>query len=188
MKMKETYLRRTLDIRGKAVGFRIDDVTLPDGGIAKREYLDHPGAVAIIPLLNKNNVIMVKQFRYAVDEVTLEVPAGKIDPNEPPLKCAIRELTEETGYTAKKITKILSFWPTAAFANEIIHVYVAEGLTPGNSNPDDDEFLSCEVWPLKKLYAEIKKGKIKDAKTLIALMALKTGLFGRGGLGRNRGG
>lgn len=188
MKYREKFSRRLKEVHGKAVGYRVDEVRLPNGHNATREYLDHPGAVAVIPLLAPDKIIMVRQYRYPVDEITLEIPAGKLDMREAPLLCVKRELEEETGYRAGRIRKILSFWPTSSFANEIIHIYVADKLTRGQAHPDDDEFLSCEVWSLKKVYDEIDRGRIKDAKTLIALMALRTGPFGRGAVGRNRGG
>ena len=108
------------------MGFRIDEIRLPNGKNATREYLDHPGAWQVIPLVTPDKVLMVRQFRYPVNRVTLEIPAGKLDRNERPLSCVKRELEEETGMKAGRIRKLLSFWPTATFANEIIHVYVAD--------------------------------------------------------------
>lgn len=174
MKLREKFLKRLTDIRGKAVGYRVDKVRLPDGKTATREYLDHPGAVAVIPFIAPGKVLMVRQYRYAVDKITVEIPAGKLDRGEAPLTCVKRELEEETGYAAGKLTKILSFWPTASFANEVIHIYIAEDLRKGSLRPDEDEFLSCEVWPLKKLYREIDAGRMHDAKTLIALLAYRS--------------
>jgi ADP-ribose pyrophosphatase len=173
MKLRERFTRRLFDKPGPAVGFRIDEIRLPNGKTALRQYLDHPGAVAVIPLIAPDKVVMVRQFRYPVNCVTLEIPAGKLDKNEQPLLCVKRELEEETGMKAGRVRKLLSFWPTATFANEIIHVYVADKLKPGNAHPDEDEFLATEIWPLKKLYAEIDAGRVQDAKTLIALQALR---------------
>lgn len=164
-------MRRSRRVTGRAVAFNIDTVRLPNRKLAMREYLDHPGAVAVIPVLDRNRVVMVTQYRHPVQEITWELPAGKLDKGENPLSCVKRELQEETGYTAKKIRKLLSFWPTAAFANEIIHIYVAKSLTPGRHNPDDDEFLRCETWPLSKALRLVKTGKIKDSKTIIGLLA-----------------
>lgn len=173
MKLTEKFISRRREVRGRAVGFRIDEVRLPDGNKATREYLDHPGAVAVIPFVDAKHIIMVSQYRYPVGKITWEIPAGKLSKGEAPGPCVRRELEEETGYKARSIKKMLSFWPTAAFANEIIHVYTATGLIPGRANPDEDEFLSAKVWPLSKVYADIRNGKIKDAKTLIALLAYK---------------
>jgi len=172
MKLKETFIRRKKEVRGRAVGFRIDEVRLPNGKTAVREYLDHPGAVAVVAVLGKK-VIMVRQFRYPVGVETWEIPAGKLDRKENPLDCVHRELREETGYTAGRVRKLISYWPTAAFANEVIHIYIADRLKAGTADPDDDEFLTCKAWPLKKLYLEIGKGRIRDSKTLIALLAYR---------------
>lgn len=176
MKLKEKFIQRKAEVRGKAVGFRIDEVRLPDGKTATREYLDHPGAVAVIAVTG-DKVLMVRQYRHAVGRVTWEIPAGKLNRGEKPLLCVKRELEEETGFTAEKIRPLISFWPTAAFANEIIHIYVAEKLRVGTANPDEDEFIACEAWPLKKIYAEIEKGNILDSKTIIGLLAYRQ--FGR---------
>ena len=172
MKMKETFVRRKKDIRGSAVGFRIDQVRLPNRKLATREYLDHPGAVAVVAVVGKS-AIMVRQYRYPVQQETWEIPAGKLDAKEDPLACVRRELEEETGYVAGRVRKLLSFWPTAAFANEVIHIYVADRLKAGKANPDEDEFLACRAWPLRKLYEAIERGKIRDSKTIIALLAYR---------------
>ncbi len=174
MKLREKFQKRLTNIPGKAVGYRVDQVRLPNGKSATREYLDHPGAVAVIPLIAPDKVIMVRQFRYPVDKITVEIPAGKLDRGEAPLKSVKRELEEETGYKAGRLKKLLSFWPTSSFANEVIHIYVADKLTKGNLHPDEDEFLSCEIWPLKKIYREIDRGRVRDAKTLIALLAYRS--------------
>ncbi|MCG3205318.1 MAG: Methanol dehydrogenase activator [Elusimicrobia bacterium] len=173
MNLREKYIKRIKEIQGRAVGFRIDQVQLPNGHVANREYLNHPGAVAVLPIVAPGRIIMVRQFRHPVGEITLEIPAGKLDKGEMPLTCVKRELEEETGYKAGRIKKLLSFWPTAAFANEVIHVYVADKLFKGRFNPDEDEFLSCKVYSLKTLLRSIQQGKIKDSKTIIALLAYK---------------
>ena len=171
MKFKERFIRRKTEVRGKAVGFRIDEVRLPDGKTAVREYLDHPGAVAVVALAGKNRVLLVRQHRYPVGRETWEIPAGKLGRGEKPAACVRRELEEETGFRAGRIRKLISYWPTAAFANEVIHIFIADRLKPGVANPDEDEFLSCRAWPLKKVLTEIRKGRIRDSKTLIGLLA-----------------
>ena len=170
--MRESFIRRVKDVRGRAVGFRVDRVRLPNGKVGSREYLDHPGAVAVVPLLPGGKVLLVRQHRYAVGEDTWEIPAGKLDKGERPAACAARELEEETGYRAGRLTKLLSFWPTPAFANEIIHIFLAENLRKGRAQPDEDEFIEEKSWPLAKLRAAIRAGKIRDSKTLIGIMAL----------------
>ncbi len=179
MSMREKFLRINHHYKGVAVGFRSDQVLLPNKKEGVREYLDHPGAVAVVPFLDspfktpllKARVIMVKQFRYAVGKVTEELPAGKLDKNEKLSSCLKRELKEETGYSASRFKKLISFWPTPAFANEIIHIYWADGLKSGKMNPDDDEFLSCSVETFGSLLKKIEKGKIQDSKTILGLLA-----------------
>jgi len=173
MQLREKFLKRNTAVRGQAVNFRIDTVQLPNKKKAVREYLDHPGAVAVIALVDPTHLILVQQFRYPVGQVTWEIPAGKLNRGEKALPCVKRELEEETGCRAKRIERLLSFWPTAAFANEIIHLFVARGLTQGEANPDDDEFLRTRVWSLKDAARAVQKGRIKDSKTIIALLAFK---------------
>lgn len=173
MKLRENKIKNLSFVKGKAVNFKIDNVRLPNKKTALREYLDHPGAVAVIPRLDKNTILLVRQYRYPVRSVTWEVPAGKLDGRESPVRCAKRELSEETGYRAGRMKKILSFWPTPAFSNEIIHVYEAKDLVKGRKNLDDDEFVECEAWPLKKALKAVREGRIKDSKTVIALLACR---------------
>lgn len=171
----ERFVSKKTIWRGRAVDFRVDTVKLPNGKKATREFLDHPGAVGIVPFLNKDTVVMVRQYRHPVGEVTLELPAGKLDKGENPLACVKRELAEETGYTAKKISRLVDYWPTPAFANEVLHLYVATGLKPGKMNTDDDEFLQCVTVPLKTAMRMVLDGRIKDSKTIIGLLACAVG-------------
>jgi ADP-ribose pyrophosphatase len=173
MKLKEKFVRRLRHVLGKAVHFRIDEVRLPNGKRAKREYLDHPGAVAVLAYPSPGRILMVKQYRHPVREVTWEIPAGKLAKGENPLACVKRELEEETGFKAGRVKKLIAFWPTAAFANEVIHIYTATNLKKGVSHPDDDEFLGCETWPLEKARRYVRSGKIKDSKTIIAVLAAR---------------
>ena len=172
MKLTEKVYKKKKVYVGKAVDFCNDTVILPNNKKATREYIDHPGAVAIVPFVNKTNIILVKQFRYPINKITYEIPAGKLDGKEPLLKCAKRELKEETGYTAKKIEKLISFWPSPAFSNETLHIYKAMDLVPGKNNPDEDEFLTNFIISLKQAYEMVKLGKIKDSKTVIAITTL----------------
>jgi len=166
----EKFVSKKTIWRGRAVDFRVDTVKLPNGKLATREFMDHPGAVGIVPFLDKNHVVMVRQYRYPVGEVTLALPAGKLDKGESIMKCLKRELQEETGYTARKITPLIQYWPTSAFANEVLHLYVAENLVPGKMNTDEDEFLQCVVMPFKKALAMVKRGEIRDSKTVVGLL------------------
>ncbi len=173
MKLKEKFQKMLKRVPGNAVAFRIDQVKLPNNKLAQREYLDHPGAVAVMAFLAPKKILMVKQYRHPVREITWEIPAGKLAKGESPLLCVQRELEEETGYKAGRIKKLISFWPTAAFANEVIHIYIATRLKKGTAHPDEDEFLGCEAWPYEKALRLIKSGKIKDSKTIIALLSAR---------------
>ena len=164
-------MRKNPVYRGKSVDFCVDEIRLPDGRMAVREYLDHPGAVGVIPFLDAATVVLVRQYRHPVGEVTLELPAGKLDINEPVLDCVKRELREETGYTARSIRPLLRYWPTPAFANEVLHLFTAEDLVPGTHHPDADEFLEVVEMPFEKALGLVRSGKIKDSKTVIGLLA-----------------
>lgn len=171
-KLNEERVERRLIFSGNAVKFRADIVRLQDGKLATREFMDHPGAVAILPVLSGGDIVMVRQYRYPVGNITLELPAGKLhSKKDDPLNRAAAELKEETGYTAGVLKHLISFWPTAAFANEILHIYTAYELKAGTSCPDEDEFLKVERVPLTKALRLVNLGKIKDAKTIIGLQA-----------------
>lgn len=170
----ETSLRRRRVHKGLAVDFWVDTVRLPSGGTSVREYLGHPGAVAVVPVMDAApdpKILLVRQFRYPVKEVTLEIPAGKLDKGENPLACVKRELEEETGFRARTIRKLLSFWPTPAFADEVIHIYAARDLRPGTFSPDEDEFIRPVVLPLSRVLLMIRRGLLRDSKTIISLLA-----------------
>ena len=170
-KLVEKRVKKNVVYKGKVLDFCCDEIELPNGQRATREYLDHPGAVGVVPVLPGDVIVMVRQYRYPVEQVTLELPAGKLDKGEDALKCVARELKEETGYTAKKITPLLDYWPTPAFANEVLHLYVAEGLTAGALSPDEDEFIEKVELPLADALDLIRRGRIKDSKTLVGLLA-----------------
>ena len=149
-----------------------DTVKLPNGKEATREWIKHPGASSGIPLPD-GRIILVRQYRYPIDAVTLEVPAGKLDaPDEDPLVCAERELSEETGYTAEHITKLTTIATTVGFSNEKIHLYAAEGLTPGKQHTDEDEFINVVKVPLEEAVAMATDGRIVDAKSVISILML----------------
>lgn len=167
----ETLVRKNPIYRGKSVDFRVDTIRLPDGKTATREYLDHPGAVGVVPFLDPRTVVLVRQYRHPVGEITLELPAGKLDAGESPLACLRRELREETGYAAGRVKPLIDYWPTPAFANEVLHLYVAERLTEGRHEPDADEFLEVVRMPFDKALGLVRSGKIQDSKTVIGLLA-----------------
>ena len=170
---EKLYEKKTV-FSGRAVKFRCDTIILPDGGKSTREFMEHPGASAILPVLPDGRVIFVRQYRYPVGQETLEIPAGKLcGKGDDPLERAIAELEEETGYKAAKYEKLMDFWPTSAFSDETLHLYLAQGLTPGEEHPDEDEFINTEIITFREAWDLLKKGKIKDIKTIIALQAWK---------------
>ena len=170
MKLTEKLHKRNQVYSGKSVSFSADRIVLPDGKLAMREYLEHPGAVAVIPFAKRGSIILVKQYRFPIGKITYEIPAGKLGKDERPLSCVQRELEEETGFKAGKIKKLLSFWPTPAFSNEILHIYSARDLRPTRKNPDEDEFIEHIEVPFSKALAWVRSGKIRDSKTIIALL------------------
>jgi len=132
--------------------------------------MEHPGAVAILPIDKDGKIIFVRQYRYPVLNETLEIPAGKLhSKKDNPIKRAIAELKEETGFTARSMTHILDFWPTPAFSDEVLKIYIAKGLEPGENSPDEDEFINWTAIEPKKALSLIAGGKIKDSKTIIAV-------------------
>ena len=163
---------------GVLLHVRKDEVKLPNGHTAVREWIEHPGASAVIPLLPDNQIILVRQFRYPVGQVTLEVPAGKLDKiGEDPIECAKRELSEETGYTAGKFWKLTTIATTVGFSNEFIHLYAATDLTPGKIHPDSDEFINVVKIPLTAALQMVETGKIFDAKSAISILLLAKQVF-----------
>ncbi len=145
-----------------------DTVSLPDGQQAVREYLTHPGAVAIVALLDDGRVLLERQYRYPIAKACIEIPAGKLDPNENPLLCAQRELAEETGYIAKKWSYIRRIHPVISYSTEFIDIYLAEGLVPGDRHLDEEEFLDVFAASLEQLIAWVEEGEITDVKTTIS--------------------
>ncbi|MBF1683664.1 MAG: NUDIX hydrolase [Selenomonas sp.] len=156
---------------GTLLHVRRDTVRLPNGKEGVREWIRHPGAAAVLPLLPDGNVILVRQYRHPIGKVTLEVPAGKLDAEgEDPLHCARRELSEETGYTAEQYDKLTTIATTVGFSNEYIHLYLARQLSSGRQHTDEDEFVNVVQMPLKEALHLVNTGEIIDAKTIISLM------------------
>ena len=155
---------------GKIVKLFVDTVELPNGQLATREIVRHPGAVCVLPLTNDGEVIMVKQFRYPFNEVMLEIPAGKLEPSEDPYEAVLRELEEESGVIAGKIEHIGELYTTVAIFDEKIQIYLARELTYTNSHPDEDEFLEVIKIPLDELYEMVLRGEIEDGKTQSAVL------------------
>ena len=151
-----------------------DTVRLPNGNIAYREWIKHPGASAVVPVTPEGRLIFVRQYRYPIQQVTLEIPAGKLDAEgEDPLDCARRELSEETGYQAEKYTFLTKLATTVGFSNEFIYIYAAEGLTAGRQHPDEDEFINVCTLTMDEAMAKIRSGEICDAKSVTAVLLLR---------------
>lgn len=169
MELKETLLEKQTVYEGKIVNLRRDTVRLPDGRESLRELVEHPGGVGVLPLDGDQNVYMVRQFRYGAGQVVLEIPAGKLE-GEDPLDCGKRELHEEIGLKAQRYTDLGRIFPTPAYDSEIIYVYLAEGLEMIDQKLDDGEFLEVEKIPLQKLLEMALAGELPDAKTQIAVL------------------
>lgn len=167
---------RVLD--GSFLQVRRDTVRLPHGGQATREYVVHPGAVVVVPLLDDGRVLLERQYRYPVGRVMTEFPAGKLDAGEPPLRCGQRELLEETGYTAHEWAYAGAMHLAIAYSTEVIHVYFARGLQAGARQLDADEFLDvCSMAP-DEVLAGCRSGAVTDAKTLTCCLWLQNVLSG----------
>ena len=174
MNLEEKQLKAEYLYKGRIINLRRDEAELPNGKTALREVVEHPGGVCVAALTDRNEVLMVKQFRYPYSEVIMEIPAGKRDSkDEDPLECGIRELREETGATAENFIFLGELYPTPGYCGEVIWLYAASGLTFGDCDPDEDEFLSVEKIPLEKAVDMIMSGEIKDAKTQAAVLKLK---------------
>jgi len=154
---------------GRIIRVRVDKVELPDGREGTREIVDHNGAVAIIAMDEKGQLKMVRQYRKAAEKIMLEIPAGTLEKGEEPLACAHRELEEETGLRARRWEKILSYFSAPGFCNEELHLYLAQDLYPGESDPDEDEFLELVDVPIKEAYDMIFQGQINDGKSIIGI-------------------
>lgn len=146
------------------------EVELPDGRTAGRDVLRHPGAVAIVALTDDGRICLVRQYRTSLGRVTVEIPAGKLTPGEDPLDCAARELTEETGMVADKMAFLTTIATGVGFCDELIHIYMATGLTMAESDPDDDEFIDVDLVELPELVDAVLDGRVEDAKTVVGAL------------------
>ncbi len=169
--LKETTLSSEEVYSGRLLHVYNDKISLPNGHTSTREIVRHVGAVCIVPITENNEVIIEKQFRYPFNEVLTEIPAGKLDSkDEDPLDAAKRELKEETGYTADTWTYLGIYYPTVAYTDEKIYIYMARNLHRGTQHLDDDEFLHYYSVPLEKLIEDVKNDKIPDGKTQLAIL------------------
>jgi len=160
---------------GRVLNLDIDQVRFPDQSTGELEIIRHPGASAVLPFLSDPTgpdpqILLIKQYRYAAEDFLYEVPAGRLDPNELPVDCARRELTEETGCTAEHIEPLYTFYTTPGFIDERIHGFMATGLTRGESRREADEFMTLETLTLSRALELIKRGEIRDGKTAVLIL------------------
>ncbi len=173
MDLKETCLDSRVMYDGDFIRVRKDSVSLPDGTVSSREYINHPGAVAVLALQDNGNLIMERQYRYAPKREYIEIPAGKIDHGEDILLTARRELLEETGYVATEWIHLTTAWPCIGYADERMEYFLARGLTHQGSKLDDGEFLEVFEISLKESLEWIRQGKINESKTILGLFWLE---------------
>lgn len=160
---------------GRVIDLDLDTVRFPDGSSAELEVVRHPGAAAVLPVLSDPHgpdptIVMLRQYRYAAGGELWEIPAGRLAPGEDPAACARRELAEETGLRAARLEPLTAIWTTPGFSDEYIHLFWAEGLTPGPAAREPDEFIEVVPRPLSEVLTAIRAGEVRDAKTVVALL------------------
>lgn len=168
--LKESKLSSEIVYQGSFLDVRKDKVLLPDGNTSTREWIKHPGAVCIIPILPNGDIALIRQYRYPIKREMIELPAGKLDGIEESEMCAKRELEEEIGYSSDKITFLTQIHPAIGFANEVMDLYLAEDLVQTKSNLDKDEFIILFPTNLNNAVEMVWSGKITDVKTIIGLL------------------
>ena len=166
-------IQRDLVQEGRIIDFYKDTIEIEGGKVTHFDFINHRGAAAMIPVDMDGNILMVRQYRNAVDQYTLEIPAGGLNPGEDSQTCAIRECEEETGYIAGEVFHLLDLYTTVAFSNEKIGIYYTTGIILSNQNLDEDEFVTVERHSVEELTDMILKGEIPDAKTIAAILAYK---------------
>lgn len=174
-KYQEALLQSTRLYDGRIVSLRRDKVRLPNGRDAQREVVEHPGAVAIVPINRQEEIVFVRQFRYPVGQTLLEIPAGKLQAGEAPEACAQRELAEETGFHPGRLRLLTTFFTTPGFTTERIHLFAAADLAPTPSRPDEDEFIDVECYSVAQALRFIATGEICDAKTILGVLLVAKG-------------
>lgn len=167
-------LDRELVYKGAIIDFYKDTVLVPNGNVVKWDFIKHQGAAAVVPVTAEGKLLMVRQYRNALDRETLEIPAGGLNgPDEPTREAAARELEEETGYRSQDLELLLTIRTTVAFCNEKIDIYLAKNLIPSHQHLDEDEFIHVEEWSVEALCDKIYRGEIEDSKTVAAVLAYK---------------
>ena len=173
MKFFEKQIESNTVYEGIIVNVRRDIAELQNGNRSKREVVEHPGGVGIVALTDEGKVLMVRQYRYPMEEEVLEIPAGKLDEGEDPFECAKRELSEETGYTAKTYVDFGAMYPSPGFCRETLYLYLALDLVPGEMHLDENELLAVEEIDLDELVERVMNNQLKDAKTIIGILKAK---------------
>ena len=171
--MAESVVRLKRELKYEGAILKIyEDTVMANGHEAHWDFIHHDGAAAVLPVADDGKILMVRQYRNALDRQTLEIPAGKLDePDEPKIECASRELEEETGYRTEKLEYLISLNTTVAFCDEAIDIFVARNLIPSHQHLDEDEVIEVEPWDLEDLLELIYTGKMTDAKTVAAISA-----------------
>ncbi len=170
MEFFEKQIRSEEKYKGIIVRVRLDEAELHTGKHVRREVVEHPGGVGILPVDSDGNCYLVRQFRYPFGRMLLEIPAGKLEKGEDPLECGVRELSEETGFTADQLVDFGTCYTSPGFSTEVLHVYLALGLHTGKKHPDQDEYLNVEKIPLDTLHDMVMRNEISDGKTVIAIL------------------
>ncbi len=168
--IEETVTSSKRLYEGKIINLRLDTVRMPDGKMSQREIVEHRGAVAMVPMLDKNTVILVRQYRRAAADCLLEIPAGTRNHDEDIELCARRELAEEINYAAGRMVKLFHSYMAPGYSTEVIHVFLALDLTPAEGHTDEDEFLEIVTLPLSEAIGKINSGEIIDSKTISGLL------------------
>ena len=168
--LDEPSVESRVAYQGKIVNLRVDKVKLPQGTLGTREIVEHSECVCVVALDEGDNVVLVRQYRKPVEQFLLEIPAGGIEPGESPEDAVRRELQEETGYVAGQLLHLSSFWTTPGFCTELMHSYVATGLRAGSISQDEDENIQVEKVPLSDTRDLIRRGEIRDAKSIASLL------------------
>jgi len=172
--MDYKILKSQILYKGKVFDHQVDEIEYESGNIGIREVAIHPGGAVVVPVKDDGKIILVKQFRYPLQKTLIELPAGKLDKGEDPLICATRELEEETGYRAKEIKKLGEIYTAPGYCTEVLHIYFAGGLIPGNHNREEGE-MGMEILELsvQEIESLILSGKITDAKTIVGIYYFK---------------